>query len=240
MITIKEYLGSLVIGINQARLLADQESANIAKLYASDELLRYFASPRFRIADLELHIPMAMGRLKTRIEKDYKPFESDEISLQIVDKLIALAQLEQLDELTKRALTSTIDLQVELLENRMSGGETIERSIPAFSKAVVQQFIWLIEMQRQLDLYLKERKSKKEDVITSLEQQLSSFLTPLVRIPKQVVDMEESSMIVEASKLKEVAVENRIQIKMRLNEEGMEWHTMEGIDGNVQTKLVPE
>ena len=43
MAVLKDYLGSLIRDITYSRVIADQESANIAKMYETDDLLKYFS-----------------------------------------------------------------------------------------------------------------------------------------------------------------------------------------------------
>ena len=73
MITLEEYLGTLVVNLAQARVLADIESAKIAEAYASNNLLKHFSIPRMKIEEVELVIPVAVAKID--IDKKSTPMQ---------------------------------------------------------------------------------------------------------------------------------------------------------------------
>ncbi|TCI92288.1 hypothetical protein [Tenacibaculum sp. M341] len=73
-----------------------------------------------------------------------------------------------------------------------------------------------------------------EPVNKKLETTLASS------IKERKVESQKTKVIVESHKLQDLKPENVMQIKMTLNEEGLEWHSSENEKGDVDTKLLPE
>ena len=57
MITLKDYIGTIVSSVNNARGMADEASAKLAKQYAEDDILQFYTVPRMRMQDIDLEIP---------------------------------------------------------------------------------------------------------------------------------------------------------------------------------------
>jgi hypothetical protein len=64
MITLSEYVGFIFQEITRARVLADNESKRIAEAYATDDIMKHFSVPRFKIPEMELTIPVTIGGAK--------------------------------------------------------------------------------------------------------------------------------------------------------------------------------
>lgn len=58
-----DYLGVLLSEITVARMHADLEAVRVAELYAGHPLLRHMPVPRFRLPDVEIDIPVAIGEM---------------------------------------------------------------------------------------------------------------------------------------------------------------------------------
>ncbi|MBP6455396.1 MAG: hypothetical protein KA275_01600 [Chitinophagaceae bacterium] len=61
MITMQEYIGFLFKEISNARKMADIESKQIALEYAKDDVLKYLPTPRFKLPEVEINIPLTIS-----------------------------------------------------------------------------------------------------------------------------------------------------------------------------------
>ncbi len=60
MITVSEYLQHLLGQLSLASLGGDQRTAEMAIAYSGDEMLRHFSTPRFKLSEVEMTIPMTV------------------------------------------------------------------------------------------------------------------------------------------------------------------------------------
>ncbi len=86
MIPLSDYLGFIFSEITRAREIADRTSAQIAKVYSEDPVMKFFSVPRFKIPEMALSIPVLISGakfatvLKFKMElKDFSAFISAEI-----------------------------------------------------------------------------------------------------------------------------------------------------------------
>jgi len=63
-ITMSDYIGFIFSEVTRARVIADSESRRIAELYATDEVLKNFSVPRFKIPEMNLSIPVIVSGAK--------------------------------------------------------------------------------------------------------------------------------------------------------------------------------
>lgn len=241
MVTIKEYLGALVNGVSKARVIADLESAEIAKLYAKDELLKNFSIPRFKVADVQLDIPMVIAELGEQTEKGYEPIDNKTFNSKVYQTIKDATRHNSLDRKSSDFLRKTIAAASRELEEQLKGGVGREKSLTRFSTAVSDQFIKNVKANKKnYEVMLHKMETADSDVSTKLSTHLVSSLQDDIKEPTTKINMEEAKVIVESAKLKEYKPENIIRISMKLSEEGLEWQTMEGEDGEIKQKLLPE
>lgn len=86
MIPLSDYLGFIFSEITRAREIADRTSAQIAKVYAEDPVMKFFSVPRFKIPEMALSIPVLISGakfatvLKFKLEpKEFSAFVGAEI-----------------------------------------------------------------------------------------------------------------------------------------------------------------
>ena len=224
MIDLKDYLSSLVVGINQARMMADLESARIAEIYAKDNLLKTFSIPRFRTPDIELNIPVAIGNLESEQAKDYQPIDNIQFNSATYTVLKDFSKTSAFDRKTSTMLRSAIAKETENLEKRIKADETQkEAAMESLSKNLAKLYTTRIDDNINME---------------SLIQKIKTELTP--RIHKKQVIQHQTKVIVQANELREIKPENIIQIKLKLSEDGMEWHSSANEDGSTNMKLLPE
>lgn len=242
MVTLKDYLGALVTGINQARVLADLDSANIASFYAENELLSNFPVPRFRLSKIEITIPMAIEHLEEIIDKNYQPFAKDHFNTVLFSVLQDIAGIKSFERLYSTSLIKSIAVQIDLLNNSLREGNSKTEMLNHFCNFISGQFISIqaIKNEKELSKIARFLGTKKENLHEALTAHLVERLESEIREPEKVPDMYQTRVIAEAARLKEIRPENLVQIKMTLNEEGMEWHTSRDENGKIRSKLIPE
>lgn len=224
MIDLKDYLSSLVIGVNQARMMADLESARIAEIYAKDKLLKTFSVPRFRTPDIELSIPVAIGNLESENEKKYEPIDNIQFNSTTYAILKDFSQAETFNRKISTELRSVIAKETETLEKRIKS-DTNQKDIAlqSLSKNLAKKYISLVDEKADFEKLIRK---------------INTELTPHVQEKKAV--HHKTKVIVQANELREVKPENIVQIKIKLSEDGMEWHNVETGDGETTMKLLPE
>lgn len=223
MINLNEYIGSIATSLTEARMISDLKSLEIAEKFAQHNLLKHFSIPRFRAQNIELTIPVAIGELETQYQKDYQPIDNIEFSAQTYSILKDVTQRTSFDRQTSIQLKAAINNEVESLEKAIKATNDEGSALKLYSSRIAEQFINI--------------SNEKIDVPTLIHR-ITENLASQIK-PKQPVK-QEPKVIVESYKLQEIKPENLIQIKMTLNEEGLEWHTSEDENGNKNSKLLPE
>ncbi|CAM1342522.1 hypothetical protein [Tenacibaculum amylolyticum] len=223
MINLNEYIGSIATSLTEARMISDLKSLEIAEKFAKHDLLKHFSIPRFRAQNIELTIPVAIGELETQYETAHQPIDNIEFSAQTYSILKDVAQRTSFDRKTSLRLKAAINNEVESLEKTIKATDDETKALQMYSERITEQFLAISGEKIEVPVLTKR-------ITQSLASQIK---------PKQPVK-QEPKVIVESYKLQEIKPENLIQIKMTLNEEGMEWHTSEDDNGNVSSKLLPE
>jgi hypothetical protein len=63
-VTLSDYLAYVFQEISRARDMADRYSKEIAQVYAKDDVLRHFSVPRFKIAKMDLTMPVMVSQVQ--------------------------------------------------------------------------------------------------------------------------------------------------------------------------------
>ncbi|WP_420574509.1 hypothetical protein [Kordia sp.] len=253
MANLQDYLGTLVASVNQARVLADIESANIAEQYAQHRLLKHFSIPRMKMQNVEFTIPIAIDEVQTSEPIDYQPIDNKTFVSQAYDELTNVYQVRSFDRKSSLQLRKALYLHADELERNLKSGENVDVALQKFSEKIAIQALEIKTPTQSTSASLatgaiksKETKGEKntekmaqitKDVI---REKMISRLQSSIK-PKEIQrSIENANVIVEASRLKEQKTENMVFIKMTVLEEGMEWHTIENEDGTSNSKLLPE
>ncbi|WGH74335.1 hypothetical protein P8625_09425 [Tenacibaculum tangerinum] len=223
MVNLNEYLGGIATSIAEARLMSDLKSLEIAEKFARHDLLKHFSIPRFRAQNIELTIPVAIGELQETYETDYEPIDNIAFNSQTYSILKDASKITSFDRKTSTTLRSIIAQRTDELEKNIKATEEIDPVLVKFSQQLSEQFMSISNEKVNYDL---------------LVNKLNSELRPSIK--SRQITQKNTKVIVEAHKLNEIKPENIIQIKMTLNEEGMEWYTSENENGVKETKLLPE
>lgn len=132
-------------------------------------------------------------------------------------------------DLKAEELKKEIDKEVNKLETNIKLGIESYKELNAYAERVVAIYLKIYPVHSRVKLNIGA-------IVNSVREGLKKD----VKSKPKAEGKLEPKVIVESHKLKELAPENIIQIKMTLNEEGLEWHTAENEDGKLTTKLLPE
>lgn len=241
MITLKEYLASLMTSVSEARKTADIESATIAQLYAQHKLLRNLPVPRFRVEDIELNIPIAIDELEEKTIPSYQPIDNVHFSAKVYQILKQTKGVDAFENTFSRQVRKYIRAEADKLEMALKSGAKIAEALPDWCMRMAQTFI------KNYNAYHKKNseggKQAKQETEKEEQELVSALLKGLekeINPPLSIGKVSETKVIVEASKLREIRNENIVHIKIRMHEEGMEWHKIEKEDGETDTYLLPE
>ena len=223
MVNLNEYLGGIATSIAEARLMSDLKSLEIAEKFSRHELLKHFSIPRFKAQNIELTIPVAIGELEETYEADYEPIDNVAFNSQAYTILKDASKITSFDRKTSTMLRSIIAQRTDELEKNIKATGEVDPVLSRFSQQLSKEFISIYSEKVSYDVLVKK---------------LNSELRPSIK--SRQITQKKTKVIVEAHKLNEIKPENIVQIKMTLNEEGMEWYTSENEDGVRETKLLPE
>ncbi|AZJ33374.1 hypothetical protein MHM83_00540 [Tenacibaculum sp. Mcav3-52] len=223
MVNLNEYLGGIATSIAEARLMSDLKSLEIAEKFSRHELLKHFSIPRFKAQNIELTIPVAIGELEETYEADYEPIDNVAFNSQAYTILKDASKITSFDRKTSTMLRSIIAQRTDELEKNIKATGEVDPVLSRFSQQLSKEFISIYSEKVSYDVLVKK---------------LNSELRPSIK--SRQITQKNTKVIVEAHKLNEIKPENIVQIKMTLNEEGMEWYTSENEDGVRETKLLPE
>ena len=113
------------------------------------------------------------------------------------------------------------------------------------SEEDVKKYSSLVTQKTREIIYNELKETRKRDskefpeakvVANFLYEKLYDKVTP----PQKQRTIEDAEVIVESDKLRDLNPNHIIQIKMKIIEQGMEWHKMEDSEGNIVTKLTAE
>lgn len=231
---LKEYLGGLVSSLAQGRVLADLQTVNIAKAYASDPLLKHFAIPRMRIEDVEITVPFALEsttRSQRRIFQGLDSAAFNQRSFELVTAAIGVTEI-----------TGDVERQLrgEIVEKALTMEQELYRTddqepLNSYVSALLISFAQTAEKAK----LLRPAATKKLN-LAELQTKIVEDLKDRLRYRIDDAELMDLEVVAESSKLQEQKPSNLIVIKMKISESGMEWHQIEGPDGKTESKLLPE
>lgn len=70
MAQLQEVLGSILEGVLQARAISDAYSAELAKKYSSDRLLKHFPIPKIEIQNMRINLKFAINEMDAEGKMD--------------------------------------------------------------------------------------------------------------------------------------------------------------------------
>jgi len=139
MIPLSDYLGYLFIEITNARIGADKYAAAQAKAYASDEVMKHFSVPRFKIPEMELNIPVLIAGAKYKSTIEFN-MEEEEFTSYMQDML---QKAQQTIFIKKNGIRSPIIIKRDVIKPivvkgvlKAAGADGAAAAIQEFYKAL--------------------------------------------------------------------------------------------------------
>ena len=248
MANLQDYLGTLVASVNQARVLADIESASIAEQYAQHHLLKHFSIPRMKMQNVEFTIPVAIEEVETSEPTDYQPIDNKTFVSQAYNELINVYQVQSFDRTSSVQIRKELFKEADELERRLKSGVNIDIALKDFSDKVAMKALEIktpTVVKKPISGAIASKDADSAEQSTTLTREevsrkIISRMQPSIQPREMQRNIENANVIVEANRLKEQKTENMVFIKMTVMEESMEWHTIENEDGESRSKLLPE
>ena len=234
MPTLNEYLGGLFSSISDARVVSDVQAVQIAEQYAKHDLLKHFAVPRMRIGDIELTIPVAIDSLAARSELQLDPIGNTSFKGLIYRELVAGTGLKALPLNASQALGTRVEANAKnLAENlqRMSRDE----SFSIFSKQTISDLSRIVAEYGVGDSTVIDKIN-----YDSIHERIRKISQEVVTGVVEKRNFDQLEVVAESYRLREQRPEDLIYIRMKVNEDSMEWQTIQREDGSVERKLLPE
>ncbi|MBQ1652284.1 MAG: hypothetical protein II575_08180 [Bacteroidales bacterium] len=225
---LKDYISALVTSMTEARVNADTFSANVARLYLENDMLRHFPVPRMRIGDVEINAPVAINAAESKpvINKPNLSLVSDKVyTVVCLGFDLKVADVDKNTNASK-ALREGITSEIEGIGNNINESNYSDvlkngsNKIANSSLSILEKFNFSVD------------KNKVSEVANIVESTLTKEF-----VSKKIEDMD---VIVEASKLKEFPSNTLLNLKINLVEDGMQWAISKNDKDEIETKLMPE
>ena len=234
MVKLKDYIGSIVASIAEARVMSDVQTVEVAEQYARHELLKHFSVPRMRIEDVELTIPVALAAANPKETMAYSPIDNRAFNALTYRELVNSIGRDSLPrevslEMQKYLSTRTNELEKKI---RVSGTTDV---VDKYCMDVVDRLLKLAKHHNLIEAKLQKKINPEE-----IQQKLAQRLKGEVQFREVKKCLEDLNVIAESHLLREEKPENLIYIKVKISEEGMEWSRAENREGGVDSKLLPE
>lgn len=225
-----DYIGSLVISVQHARVSADLQAVRVAEDYAKHRLLEHFPVPRMRLKDVEITFPVAITPNQDEPVSRQKSFNSRQIASLAYQETLSGLGLESLNRASSQRFRQFINEETQLLDKAIiEYGET--QALETFSHKIAKQG-FDIQVTDLSDDDLRKR-------VSHVAERLSEKLKDTIK-PQPGTDLGNLDVSVETDILREKSAASLVNIKLTIQEDGVEWHRMEDEDGKVTRKLIPE
>lgn len=226
-----DYIGGLVNSIQQARVSADLQAVRVAEEYAKHSLLEHFPVPRMRLKDVEMTIPVAINPNQIQNSTNYEPIDNREFNALAYKETLASLGLKSLARAPSQQLRQVIAEQTDELEKAiLKDGQT--QALRSFAFKVAKIGINLG------DTNLTE--AQKKERTAQISDRLNEQLRPAIKPINTNALLGELDVAIEADILREKPTNSLVNIKLVIQEEGVEWHRLENESGKLTHKLIPE
>lgn len=229
MAELSDILGAFISSIAHARRLADEESVAIAEYYRNHPFLKDVSVPRIRVADVKIDLPVLLEGFSGQRLSRYDDAET------LCDLIVgglenAARELEiKLSRAFVRKYQNYLltDLRKLITQQERSGDparaeEVVRVAQIAFSTAV-NAGPW----------------PHNEEARNGLLRKISNVANEVAIIQSSDRAMLDASVV--TAEVKERAGSHNVtRIQFCLREEGLEWQTAEGDNGEIKPFLSPE
>jgi hypothetical protein len=220
-----DFLGSLMGEMAIARFRADAETARIAELYASHDLLKHFAVPRYRLPEVSIDIPVLLpgGEVDTELPGRLKPNQVLPLFETTLEKQLARQNITVPQAAPWR----------KTLRNRVHRelANVLGPDLQPTAEQIVDKLLSAMEEVPNLSKAVKEALPK---IVNGMRPDL------IQRILIARASATRIQVLVNTASVREVPDPDRlVRLRLSLREDAMEWTTIETDQGPTQ-RLVPE
>ena len=226
-----DYLGQLMAEIAIARMHADLETVRLAEIYAAHPLLRTMSVPRLRLPEVDLELPVLIEQVEeTRAGGPARGGVTlGEIRRKFDDVLSPRLKSTgiKLSDTDRKRLKAVLDRTIR------------EHGAP--SDNAMSSHVIADELAADAVRFLQERPRRPEtepgigpDLQSEISQAARREFLKLRPDPPRLVALATSAEIQAAA-----SPESVTRFRIRLNEQGVEWTTIES-EGISHDRLVPE
>ena len=224
---LKDYISALVTSMTEARVNADTFSANVARLYLENDMLRHFPVPRMRIGDVEINAPVAINAAESKpvINKPNLSLVSDKVyTVVCLGFDLKVADVDKNTNASK-ALREGITSEIEGIGNNINESNYSDvlkngsNKIANSSLSILEKFNFSVDKNKVSEVAnIVESTLTKEFVSKKIED----MDVPAIRKLRYVTDyllkkISEENIILKDVIGKEINTEKAIISKMVLS-----------------------
>jgi hypothetical protein len=235
MITLNDYIGSLVSSVADARAQADMQTVRIAEAYAAHPLLKHFSVPRMRIGDVELSVPIGIQNLATKSEWQLDPIGNEQYKAGVYVAAVRSANVDELLPAASGALKNLIATQMLPQALEFARNNDLDSTWGKPANLLLEGFFRIAE---EYDLY-KQQPGFKIDSGRTFDAIYNFGKNNIKGVVEKPV-LGGLGIVAESSALREMRPEDLLRIKVKISEDGMEWNVTQRDDGTVDRRLLPE
>ena len=220
-----DFIGELIGEVALARFRADAETARIAEIYASHELLKHFSVPRYRLPEVNIEVPAI--------------FPEEDVDTEMPGKLRPNQVLPLFESAFEQALVRQGISTPPSAPWRKTLGSRINRELREILSSDLQPTAEKIA-DKLLGAVGKVPKISQEikEALPKITKELRQDL--IQRILAARASATRIQVIVSTASIREVSDPDRIvRLRLSLREDSVEWVTIETEQGS-QQRLVPE
>lgn len=227
-----DFLGQLLSEITIARMNADMEAVRVAELYAVHPILRTMPVPHFRLADVDLDVPVVIQKMdEPEAEAKPQPPPSLTAMRKTFDKVLA-------KEVAKARITLTPKAKrriKEMLDDRaavLSQPAEISVDVLRVSKELTGAVLGALKEAGISGDEIEPKRVKRLEA--NLKEAASAELIKLRTPPPRLHALVTTAEIREAGPGEVIT-----RLRLKISEDALEWTNVE-TDGVKNDLLIPE
>lgn len=227
MPTLAAYLGLLLTEITKARVQADLEAARIAELYASHPLLQHMPVPRFRLPNVTLDLPVAIGRMDpTHV---LSPSAAELAAArkrvdEIVEQEFGALKIQP-STATRKTIAGALDAIFARLSSDAVSAFDVARAPGEAAAGVVAALKTGSDREQTVDA---------DAATTALRRAFEPVFSPLLPTASSI------EVVVATAQLRDIGPPQTLtRVHLNVSEEGVEW-TQTDPDDATTKRLLPE
>lgn len=180
-------IASILSDINEAKSKADETSREIAKNYASDQILRYFPVPRISIQNLEVEIKYAVNHVEE------KPIQTAQSQKKLDDFVSAFAQ-ETAREVKKSVERVTRSNELYKGLSSVYPSEVWENEVNSTIKGVLQKSLEGNDPVKSSKLAREGLKKSLPELLPVVKKSNSLAIVPTETGEFQILGLDSAGM----------------------------------------------